>query len=158
MKKQSCFTVVNREDYIRFITACAHKGINIDGTHWDFDLHSFAFLVDWDKMTCRNDPDWKSKGQDLVLYTPDSFLIEHSKSVLHTKNAIDRWIKEGGPEGLGLEGSHFYIRGNRLHSDKSFASIAIAEPGEDIDASILAFLTERIQREKPEKDDDLERD
>lgn len=157
MKKQSCFTVVNREDYIRFITACAQKGINLDGTHWDFDLHSFAFLVDWDKMTCRNDPDWKSKGQDIVLYTPDSFLKEYCKSILHTKNDIDRWIKEVGYEGDGLEGSRFYIRGNRLHSDKIFNSLAIAEPGEDIDESILAFLTERIQRKEPEKDGDLDR-
>lgn len=157
MKKQSCFTVINREDYIRFVTACAHKGIDIDGTRWDFDLHSFAFLVDWDKMTCRNDPDWSSKGQDIVLYTPDSFLIEYNKSILYTKNKIDRWMKDGGPEGLGLEGAHFYINGNRLYCDDSYGYVEIAEPGKPIDESILAFLAERIQREEPELADDLER-
>lgn len=152
MKKQSCFTVVNREDYIRFITACAQKGINLDGTHWDFDLHSFAFLVDWDKMTCRNDPDWKSKGQDLVVYTPDSFLKECYKSVLHTKNTIDEWIRN-----RNLDGSFFWIRDNELHSNLTLDVLPLPHLDFPLNESIVSLLNEHGEFDDPELADGLDR-
>lgn len=153
MKKQSCFTVVNREDYIRFITACAQKGINLDGTHWDFDLHSFAFLVDWDKMTCRNDPDWKSKGQDLVVYTPDSFLKECYKSILHTKNTIGEWIKNHN-----LDGSFFWMQDNELHSNLTLDVLPLPHLESPLNESIVSLLNEHGEFDEPELADDLERD
>lgn len=152
MKKQSCFTVVNREDYIRFITACAHKGINIDGTHWDFDLHSFAFLVDWDKMTCRNDPDWKSKGQDIVLYSPDCFLKEHSKSILYIKSTIEEWIKN-----RNLDGSLFWIQDNKLHSNLTLDTLLLPHFDFPLSESIVSLLNEHGEFGDPELADDLDR-
>lgn len=152
MKKQSCFTVVNREDYIRFITACVQKGINIDGTHWDFDLHFFAFLVDWDKMTCRNDLDWRSKGQDLVLYTPDSFLIEHCKSILYAKNTIDEWIKN-----RNLDGSLFWIQDNKLHSNLTLDVLLLPHFDFPLSESIVSLLNEHGEFDDPELADDLDR-
>lgn len=152
MKKQSCFTVVNREDYIRFITACAQKGINLDGTHWDFDFHSFAFLVDWDKMTCRNDPDWKSKGQDIVLYSPDSFLKEFHKSILYTKNIIEEWIKN-----RNLDGSLFRIRDNELHSTLTLETLRLPHFEFPLDESIISLLNKHGEFDEPELADDLER-
>lgn len=135
MKKQSCFTVNSRERYIDFVTDCINVGVNIDETQWSFYPRAFAFCVDWDEATCRNDTDWKIRTGEIVSYSHDSFLREYGDSTLRVRSDIAKWVQR-----YNLSGSSLWLSGSKLCSNKTSSFVVIAKDEGPIDESILNTL------------------